>query len=258
MLKDRVIIITGANSGIGFATARHCLSLGAKVMVHGRNAEAVERAVARLGDGAAGIVADLIEASAPSRIVARTLETFGRLDGLVNNAADLGRHTLDQVSDGEFAHMMRVNAGAPLALVQHAVRVMKKQANGGAIVNIGSTNAWCGAHNLLLYSMGKGALMTATRNLGDTLGSFNIRINQLNVGWTLTESEDALQRAEGHGDDWQEHIPTDFIPSGALLPPKTIAAHVAFWLSDQSAPVTGQVCDLEQYPVIGRNKLSQR
>ena len=258
MLSGRVIIVTGANRGIGFAMAQRCRKAGAKIVLHGRNPDAVEKAVSSLGAEVVGVVADLTDTNAPERIINKAIETFGKIDGLVNNAASLVRHRLKDVTDDSFQTMMRVNAGAPLALVQHAVQIMKKQDSGGAIVNIGSTNAHCGAENLLLYSMSKGALMTATRNLGDALGNFNIRINQLNVGWTLTESEDMLQRAEGHGEDWQAHIPANFIPSGALLKPDMIAEHVLFWLSERSAPVTGQVHDLEQYPMIGRNKVSQR
>ncbi len=258
MLEGHVILITGSNSGIGFATAKLCLKAGAKVVVHGRDRAEVKAAAEQLGKLASFVVADLSEPGAPEKIIADINARFGRLDGLVNNAARLDRNNIESLSEDLFFQMMTVNTLAPLKLIQAALPVMKAQSGGGAVVNIGSTNAHCGATNLLVYSMSKGAMMTATRNLGDALAKDNIRVNQLNVGWTLTESEKRLQISEGQGENWLENIPEAFTPSGTILQPEQIAEHVIFWLSDKSAPVTGQVCDIEQYPVIGRNKISER
>jgi len=85
-----------------------------------------------------------------------------------------------------------------------------------------------------------------------------VRINQVNVGWTETENEHKLQRAEGRPEDWLDHIPPLFAPRGMILRPREVAAHVVFWLSHQSAPATGQAYEVEQYPVIGRNRISTR
>jgi NAD(P)-dependent dehydrogenase (short-subunit alcohol dehydrogenase family) len=258
MLEGRIILITGSTGGIGFAIARTCLEQGASIIVHGRDEERTRRAANALGPDTGFVVADLMKPEAPKRIIEEVTRKFGHIDGLVNNAARLDRSDIDSFSAEMFDAMMAVNVRGPLGLIQAALPFMKKRKNGGSIVNIGSTNAWCGAPNLLLYSMTKGALMTATRNLGDALSADKVRVNQLNVGWTLTESEVEIQRAEGHPDDWLEHIPKAFSPSGTILRPEQIARHAAFWLSDDSAPITGQVIDVEQYPVIGRNKVSER
>jgi len=85
-----------------------------------------------------------------------------------------------------------------------------------------------------------------------------VRINQLNVGWTLTENENRMQLLEGHGPDWQKDVPATFAPSGTLLLPEQVAEHAVFWLSDRSAPISGQVYEVEQYPIIGRNHVSER
>ena len=103
--------------------------------------------------------------------------------------------------------------------------------------------------------MSKGALQTMTRNLGDALGPENIRVNQLNVGWTYTETEHQTQLNEGQPEDWLSKVPSVFAPSGSILKPEYIAPHVVFWLSQSSWPVNGQVYEVEQYPVIGRNKI---
>ena len=258
MLEGRIILITGSTGGIGLAIARACLEQGATIILHGREEERTRRAASTLGPEVGFVVADLMHPQAPDQIIGEITQKHGGIDGLVNNAARLDRSDIDSFSPQTFEAMMAVNVRAPLGLIQAALPFMKKRKNGGSIVNIGSTNAYCGAPNLLLYSMTKGALMTATRNLGDALGAENIRINQLNVGWTLTESEVEIQRAEGHPHDWMEHIPKVFSPSGTILRPEQVARHAAFWLGDDSAPITGQVVDIEQYPVIGRNKVSER
>jgi NAD(P)-dependent dehydrogenase (short-subunit alcohol dehydrogenase family) len=85
-----------------------------------------------------------------------------------------------------------------------------------------------------------------------------IRVNQLNVGWTWTENEHRLQLEEGQGHDWHDRVPEAFAPSGGILDAGDVARHAVFWLSPQSAPITGQVYEVEQYPVLGRNRISTR
>lgn len=212
----------------------------------------------RLGDRAAAYVGDLSDPETPRRLVEACVERFGRLDGLVNNAAMLTRSTIEDFSAAHFDQMAAVNIRAPLLLIQHALPYLERNESSGAIVNIGSINAYCGAPNLLAYSATKAALMTTTRNLGDALGGRNIRINQVNVGWTLTENEHRMQLSEGQPEDWLDHLSPVFAPRGMILKPAEVAHHVLFWLSEQSAPATGQVYELEQYPVIGRNRISAR
>jgi NAD(P)-dependent dehydrogenase (short-subunit alcohol dehydrogenase family) len=142
---------------------------------------------------------------------------------------------------------MAVNLRAPFILMQDAVTSMKAR-GGGSIVNIGSVNAYIGEPKLGPYSVSKGGLMTLTRNAASSLNRHRIRVNQINVGWTLTEGEDRLKRAESKGADWlAEAIASR--PFGRLLSPHDVAIAVAYFASDDSALVTGAVMDLEQYPV---------
>lgn len=257
-LSGRVILVTGAYAGIGFACAQACIEAGADVMVHARRAEKLPRALARLGRKAAGLAADLRQPASPGAMVSEVIARFGRLDGLVNNAALLTRSSIETITHQHVQDMLAVNVTAPLLLIQAALPHLENAPGGGAVVNIGSINAWCGAPNLLAYSASKGALMTASRNLGDALGGRRVRVNQVNVGWTATETENDLQIGEGHGEQWQAHLPPEFAPTGRLLRPEEVAAHVVFWLSGASAPATGQVFEFEQYPVIGRNRIATR
>jgi len=185
-------------------------------------------------------------------LVAEVVGRFGRIDGLVNNAADTGRSTLETATAEQFDHQMAVNARAPFLLVQAAAPHMEA-AGGGRVVNIGSVNAWCGERNLLTYAVSKGALLTLTRNLGDALGARGIRVNQINPGWVLTENEVRIKRAEGLPEDWPARLPVDTAPSGSLVDPDEIASTACFLLSDRAPRISGTVLDYEQYPVIGRN-----
>ena len=95
--------------------------------------------------------------------------------------------------------------------------------------------------------------MTLTRNVADAHAEEGIRVNQLNVGWTLTPNERALKTKEGLPGDWPSRLPRPFAPSGRLLSPEEIAWAAVYFLSDESVLINGTVLDLEQYPVIGRN-----
>jgi NAD(P)-dependent dehydrogenase (short-subunit alcohol dehydrogenase family) len=249
-------MVTGSSSGIGLATAKAALARGAKVLVHGHDAETVQASAAALG-GAPSCVADLAEPDAGDRVVEAALQAYGRLDGVVNNAGIFPRADLQDTDAAFFDRMFAVNARAPLLVARRAVRAFREQGSAGSIVNIGSVNAYCGQPDLLAYSMSKGALMTMTRNLADALAPERIRVNQLNVGWTLTETEIETQRRQGRRDDWPSRIPPLFAPTGGILSPEMIAEHAMFWLEDASAPVTGQVYEVEQYPFLGRTVMSR-
>jgi NAD(P)-dependent dehydrogenase (short-subunit alcohol dehydrogenase family) len=124
-----------------------------------------------------------------------------------------------------------------------------KTRGGGSIVNIGSVNAYIGAPKLGPYSVSKGGLMTLTRNAAQEFGRHRIRVNQLNVGWTLTEGEDRVKREqEGQPENWVEAAGKTRA-FGRILEPLDIAKAAAFFASDQSALITGSVLDVEQFAV---------
>lgn len=256
LLKDKVIIITGSTRGIGEAIARRCLQAGAKIMIHGRDEARAKKLIDEFKDNAAYIIADLADVKNCEEIVTTTIAKFGTVNGLVNNAALTTRGDIDTTTPELFNNLLAVNLRAPLFLTQAFVRRVRRQKTGGTILNIGSLNAYCGESVLLVYAITKGGLMTMTRNLADALGREKIRINQINVGWTTSEHEISLKIDEGLAKDWYRHVSPELAPSGQLLTPENIAEHALFWLSDLSAPVNGTVCDVEQYPLIGRNHIT--
>lgn len=259
MLRGKVILVTGSTAGIGRSIVIQLAEEGAAVMVHGleaKRAQAVVAEIEQAGGRAASVIADLAEPSAVRRIVQETIATFGRLDALVNNAATVVRSDLQTTDAALFDRIMAVNLRAPLLLIREAYSYFIRQ-GGGRVLNIGSVNAYCGERDLLAYSISKAGLITLTRNLADAYGHDGIRVNAMNVGWTLTENEYALQCAAGMPSDWPEHLPPHFVPSGRLLQPEEIAAAAVYFMSDQAVLINGAVLDLEQYPMIGRNPVKQ-
>jgi NAD(P)-dependent dehydrogenase (short-subunit alcohol dehydrogenase family) len=250
-LRDKVIVITGGTSGIGQAMVERAVGEGARVLVHGIDRAAGEKLVARLGTGTVLHLDDLGDPASAARTVAAAIAAFGRIDGLVNNAAIVARSNLGNTSAAMFDRIMAVNVRAPLLLIQAAFPHLKAAA--GTVLNIGSINAHSGQPNLLDYSLSKGALQTLSRNLANAHAADRVRVNHLNVGWVLTEREYAHQIEHGMPVDWPERVPEQFAPSGRLILPAEVAAAAVYWLGDESRPISGSVVDFEQFSVIGRN-----
>jgi NAD(P)-dependent dehydrogenase (short-subunit alcohol dehydrogenase family) len=250
-LEDKAIIVTGSTTGIGEAIARRCLQEGARVLLHGRDIERGRRITDEFPGRTAFHSDDLADPAGPRRIIQAALNSFGRIDSLVNNAAWVVRSDLMSTDAAMFDRVMAINVRAPLLLIQSAYEHLKQ--SRGAILNIGSINAYSGEGNLLVYSISKGGLMTLSRNLADALSHDGIRVTHFNVGWVLTPNEYHYKLADGLPKDWPEKVDRTSAPSGRLLKPEEIAAAAIYWLSDESRPISGTVLELEQYPVIGRN-----
>jgi NAD(P)-dependent dehydrogenase (short-subunit alcohol dehydrogenase family) len=197
-------------------------------------------------------IEDIAASGASERLIEKALQSFGRLDAIVNNAALVASSNIHSTDLDFFRHILEVNTLAPFALIKAALPHLRE--TRGSVLNIGSVNAWSGEPNLFAYSVSKGALMTMTRNLGDTLHREDgVRVNQINPGWVLTEKEIERKRAHGLSDDWYKDLPNIFAPAGRILWPAEIAAAAIYWIADESGPISGQVVDLEQHPFIGRN-----
>jgi NAD(P)-dependent dehydrogenase (short-subunit alcohol dehydrogenase family) len=251
-LRDRIVLVTGSTTGVGEATARLCVEEGARVMIHGLEQDLAESVCAELGKENTGyIIADVGEAENCAKVVAATVERFGGIDAVVNNAASVARSNLETTSAAFFDRMIAINLRAPMLILKAALPEFRKR-GGGVVVNIGSINGLAGGANLLDYSMSKGGLATMTRNLANALATDNIRVNQLNLGWVASKNEIALQIREGREEGWHRNVPTHIAPRGYILEPREVAAHVVFWLSDESAPANGVVYELDQYSFIGR------
>ena len=249
-LEGRVAVVTGSTSGIGKGIAIHFGALGARVLVHGNHIERARGVVQKIvgvGSEADAYIGDLTREDVCRGIMTFAAARFGQVDILVNNAADTSRGDVESTSCELWDRIMAVNLRAPFLCTQEAIRHMKPRGRG-AIVNIGSVNAYIGLPELHPYSVSKGGLMTLTKNAASYLKQFRIRVNQINVGWTLTEGEQDVMRLEGRGETWVDDA-VRTRPFGRLLLPEDVAYAAAYFASDESACVTGSVLDLEQYPI---------
>ena len=239
--------------GIGRAIAKRAVAEGAKVVLHGLEEELGKEILSELGANQAVLhIEDLSIDGTADRLVQLAIQKWGKLDAVVNNAALVLTSHIGNTDKVFLEEILAVNTIAPFLLIQSALPELTK--TKGVVLNIGSVNAWSGEPNLLAYSISKGALMTMTRNLGDVLPrDFGVRVNQINPGWVLTEKE--IQRKKEHGlpPNWYEDLPSMYAPAGRILLPEEIAAAAIYWLADESGPISGQVVDLEQYPMMGRN-----
>jgi NAD(P)-dependent dehydrogenase (short-subunit alcohol dehydrogenase family) len=252
-LQNKVIIITGSTTGIGKAIAQQCVQEGAYVVIHGLEEDWGEAVVAEIGNDKAVLhIEDISKDGAPQKLVDTAIKNFRKLDAVVNNAAWVVSSNIQTTDVAFFRKVLEVNTLAPFALIKAALPHLRK--TRGCILNIGSINAYCGEPNLLAYSVSKGALMTMTRNLGDTLfREDGVRVNQINPGWVLTETEIKRKHEQGLPDDWYKNLNSVTAPAGRILLPAEIAAAAMYWISDESSSISGQVTDIEQYPFVGRN-----
>jgi len=252
-LENKVIIITGSTTGIGKAIAIRCVAEGAKVVIHGLEEEWGKEVVNELGEKNAVLhISDLSLDGSPEKLVEAAINAFGKLDAVVNNAAIVASSNIQSTDKAYLQRLLNVNTIAPFLLIKAALTYLTTQ--HGCVLNIGSVNAYSGEPNLLAYSISKGGLMTMTRNLGDTLHRENgVRVNQINPGWVLTETERERKKQHGLAEDWYKDLPSVYAPAGRILWPSEIATAAIYWLADESGPISGQVVDLEQHPFIGRN-----
>src|SRR4051812_15427001 len=254
-LKDKVILVTGSTTGIGEAIAKRVLAEGGFVMFQGRNAKRGQELAKEGGERARFFEADLADPAAPEQVIDGTVKAFGRLDGIVNNAASTARSDLAHTDAAFFDKMIATNVRAPLLLIRAAYPHLKR--SEGSVLNIGSINGYSGESNLVAYSISKGALMTLSRNLADSLCYEKIRVNHFNVGWVLSPNEITTKIADGLPPNWYEHVEPQYAPSGKIMLPEKIAAAAVYWLSDESRPISGSVVELEQFPIIGRNPVKK-
>jgi NAD(P)-dependent dehydrogenase (short-subunit alcohol dehydrogenase family) len=233
-LKDRVAIITGASRGIGLAIAAELIQRGAKVCITARNPEPLAAAVAELGgpDVAIAVPGKADNADHQAEAVAKTVETFGRLDMLVNNTGI--NPVFGPVADtdpGAAAKILGVNVLAPLAWTRQARDAWMGE-HGGSIVNVSSIAGLHASPGIGMYGVSKAALIRLTKELAVELAPA-IRVNAVAPAVVKTKFATALY--EG-----REEEAAAAYPMKRLGVPGDVAGAVAFLLSDDASWITGQ------------------
>jgi NAD(P)-dependent dehydrogenase (short-subunit alcohol dehydrogenase family) len=249
-LDGRVVIVSGGTQGLGEATVREVAAEGAAgVVLAGRSADRGSALAADLeahGTPAEYVHVDLLDADGPARVIEATDRRFGVVHGLVNVAAFTDRSTVWDATPEHWDRMMALNLRAPFFLLQGAAEIMRREGVRGSIVNIGSTSGHGGQPFILAYCVSKGGLSILTKNAAYSLMRHGIRVNQINPGWMDTEAEDAVQRKyHGATDGWLERAEADQ-PYGRLIKPAEVAKVIAFYLSDESGMMTGNIVDYDQ------------
>jgi NAD(P)-dependent dehydrogenase (short-subunit alcohol dehydrogenase family) len=250
-LKNKVAVVTGSGAGMGEGVVRLFAEEGARVVVSGRDeekGEAVASEIVAQGAQAVFVRADVTVEAECRALIDKTVEHYGVIDVLVNNVGLSTRGTIEDTTVELWDKLFATNVRSAFICMQQAVKYMKERRQG-SIINIGSVNAYIGEPKLMAYSATKGAMMTLTKNTASYLNRYRIRVNQLNVGWTLTPNEHYVKTVEeGRGEDWlEEAVKTR--PWGRLLLPRDIAMAALYFAGDESELITGSVLDLEQYPV---------
>ena len=254
-LQNKVAVITASAAGIGEGIARLFASEGAKVVISDINDAAGQAVAADIVSGGGQAIYQpcnvAVEADCRA-LIDRAAAEWGRLDILANVAGISTRSTIEDTTVELWDRIFAINVRGAFLCMQQSVKYMKDQfaseQRGGSIINIGSVNAYTGEPKLMAYSASKGALMTLTKNTASYLGRYRIRVNQLNIGWTLTPNEHQVKLKEGKGENWMaDAVKTR--PFGRLLLPKDIALAAIYFASDESECVSGTVMDLEQHPV---------
>jgi len=249
-MKGMACLVTGSTCGLGETIAKLFMSEGASVLVHGLTGSLVWD-TGSYGEQSHLEYGDLSDTDTPRRLVEAALDRFGRLDVLVNNAANIDRANAANTTAAVFDRVMAVNVRAPFLLCKEAFPALKQ--SGGCILNIGSINGYCGEADLLPYSVSKGALQTLSCNLADAWGPHHIRVNHFVLGWMLTRNEYERKVLDGMGENWHLNPPVDSVPFGTMTTPEAIAAAALYWCSRDSWPLSGNIIELEQFPLAGRN-----
>lgn len=252
-LSGKVAIVTGSTQGVGEAIAHRIVAWGGVgLVVTGRNrerGEAVARAIEQQGARAVFVAADSADPASASAIADACQAAFGRVDCLVNAAANTERGGLLDADAAFIDSMFATNVRTPFLLTQAVARMMRERGQGGAIVNILSMNAHCGTPELAVYSATKGAMATLTRNAANTLSHDRIRVNGINLGWADTPAEHVVQeKTSPYGKGWLEEANRSR-PFGRLIQVDEIADLAAFLLSANAGVMTGALIDYEQWVV---------
>jgi NAD(P)-dependent dehydrogenase (short-subunit alcohol dehydrogenase family) len=246
-LTDRVAIVTGAGHGIGHATALALARAGAAVAsvdIDKAAAEKTATAVTAEGRRGLAVVADVGDLGSIDQMVSRVVETFGRVDVLVNNAGVTRRAYIMDLTEADWDRIMRVNGKGVFFCLQRVAREMIPR-RSGVIVNIASIagKGYVGASNAI-YAGSKGAVIGMTRMAALQLARHNINVNAICPGTTVTAlSNDNLKtraREEGVPVEEMERRRNAAIPLGRPNEPEDIAALAVFLASPGARNITGQ------------------
>jgi NAD(P)-dependent dehydrogenase (short-subunit alcohol dehydrogenase family) len=237
MLKDKVIVITGASRGIGEAIARACVEAGARVILASRKQADLDRVAGALGDRALAVACHTGKAEDVDAMMTKAVEKFGRVDGYVNNAATNPYFgplvdTPDSAIDKTFEVNVRGYLYGARAFVKHA----RTRDGGGSIVNIASVAGLRAAPMQGIYGATKAAVISMTQTLAFELGGSKVRVNAIAPGLVETKFAAAIVQ----NPMLRDHV-VNRTPLQRHAQPSEIAGAAVYLLSDAASFTTGSV-----------------
>jgi 3-oxoacyl-[acyl-carrier protein] reductase len=263
VLDDKVAIVTGSARGIGRATAELLASQGAKVVINDLDGDAAQQTASEIDGETAVYAGDLTKGDAPDQLVKAAIDTWGRLDIIVNNAG----YTLDapvhKMTDDWWQRMLDIHVTVPFKVVRAAAPHLREPAKAEReqgvevfrkIVNVSSISGTMGNAGQANYSAGKSAVVGLTKTLAKEWGQFKINVNAVAFGYIetrLTASKDDANQMEIDGETVQLGIPDQMrgmasmlIPLGRPGTPEEAAGGVFFLCSPWSNYVHGQTLNV--------------
>jgi 3-oxoacyl-[acyl-carrier protein] reductase len=244
-LRSKVVLITGASTGIGAAAARAFGENGARVTISFRNqrsdAESVAEAVRGQGGEALLIQRDVTEPDAPAQIIAETVQAFGRVDVLINNAGALiQRVPVAEYTDEYLEAVLDLNVKQVVRFIRDGAIQMRAQGQGGSIINLSSIAArHGGGPGSVIYAAAKGFVATATRGWAKELVKDRIRVNAVSPGVIMTPFHERYSTPEQLA-TMQKSIPMDRLGT----PDECVGAFLYLASEQMSGYVTGQLLEV--------------
>ncbi|WP_329372055.1 glucose 1-dehydrogenase [Streptomyces sp. NBC_01483] len=234
-LEGKTAIVTGGNSGIGLATAKRFAREGAHVFITGRRQEALDAALAEIGQGATAVRSDVSDLGDIDRLYAAVAEQGRRIDVLFANAGGGEFATLEKVTEEHFDSTFGINVKGMLFTVQKALPLLN---DGASVILTGSTAATSGAEAFSVYAASKAAIRSFSRTWANELKGRKIRVNTLVPGPIDTPGNSGLAADAEEAAKMQAFLVSQ-IPLGRMGRPDEAAAAALFLAGDQSSFITG-------------------
>jgi len=237
VLEGKIGIVTGAGSGIGEAIAKKLTQEGCHLVATDINEASLNRVVNEIqssGYKAIGVKADVSSKAEVESLVSATIQKYGKIDLLVNNAGIYPASPVTELKEEEWDRVIDVNLKGVFLCSQEVIKHMIKQ-KSGAIVNIGSVDGKEPPGGNAHYSAAKAGVMNITKTFALELAKYGIRVNSVSPGWVATPNVLANDR-------WKMII--NKIPLGRLAKTEEIADGVLFLLTDYASYITGEILDI--------------